>query len=119
VLDERERADAMQADTPGLVVVMCDLCGAPAIVNDALLLVRSTTVAPLVAVLPWEMLQEPGAVLGDLLGEVGDQVSGQPLTAPRVLLSLLLTRDVDADALDPGRAADDCGSGCRCGPAGR
>ena len=97
----------MQADTPGLVVVMCDLCGAPAIVNDALLLVRSTTVAPLVAVLPWEQLQEPDAVLGDLLTEVGDQVSGQPLLVPRVLLSLLLARDVDADALDPGRAADD------------
>lgn len=107
MLDERERADAMRADTPGLVVVMCDLCGAPAIVNDALLLVRSTTVAPLVAVLPWEQLQEPAAVLGDLLTEVGDQVSGQPLLAPRVLLSLLLTRDVEADALDPGRAADD------------
>jgi hypothetical protein len=107
VLDERERADAMHADTPGLVVVMCDLCGARAIVNDALLLVRSTTVAPLVAVLPWEQLQEPVEVLGDLLREAGDQVPGKPLLAPRVLLPLLLTRDVDADALDPGGAASD------------
>jgi hypothetical protein len=70
VLDEHERGDAIRPDTPGLVVVMCDSCGARAIVNDALLLVRSTTVAPLVAVLPWEQLEEPGAVLGELLTEV-------------------------------------------------
>jgi CHAT domain-containing protein/tetratricopeptide (TPR) repeat protein len=107
VLDEHERADAIRPETPGLVFVMCDLCGAAVSVNDALLLVRSTTVAPVVAVLSWEQLQEPGAVLGDLLREVGAELPGEPLLAPRVLLSLLLTRDVDADALDPGRAADE------------
>jgi CHAT domain len=107
VLDERERADAMRADTPGLVVVTCDLCGAPASVNDALLLVRSTTVAPVVVILPWEQLQAPGAVLGNLFGEVWDQLPGEPVLAPRVLLPLLLTRDLDADALDPRRAGDE------------
>ena len=107
VLDERERADAMRVDSPGLVVVMCDLCGAPASVNVALLLVRSTALAPVVVVLPWEQMQEPGAVLGELLAEVGDQVPGEPVLAPRVVLPLLLTREVDADALDPGRAGDE------------
>lgn len=106
VLDERERADAVRVDTPGLVVVACDGCGAPAVVDEALLLVRSTSVAPVVVVLPREQLQEPGAVLSDLQAEVGDRVAGKPVLAPRVLLPLLLARDVDADASDPGRAAD-------------
>jgi len=66
VLDERGSADAVRADMPGLVVVACDGCGAAGVVDDALLLVRSTAVAPVVVVLPWEQLQEPGAVLGDL-----------------------------------------------------
>lgn len=106
VLDERERADAVRVDAPGLVVVACDGCGAPAVVDDALLLVRSTAVAPVVVVLPWEQLQEPGAVLGDLQAEVGDRVAGEPVLAPRVLLPLLLARDVDADASDPDRATE-------------
>jgi len=104
VLDQRERADALQADAPGLVAVACDGCGAARTVDDALLLVRITTIAPVVMVLSWEQLQEPSAAVAELYEGAGDQVLGEPVLAPRLLLPLLLTRDLDADVSDRGRA---------------
>jgi len=109
VLDERERPDMLHLDAPGLVVVRCDSCGASATVNDALVLVWSRAVAPLIVVLPGG--QDPNSVLDELQAEVGSQILGGPVLVPRVLLPLLLTRDVDADAAAPERAAADVRDG--------
>jgi tetratricopeptide (TPR) repeat protein len=107
VLDGRERADALRPDTPGLVCVVCESCGAPREVLDALLLVRSGTVAPVVVVLSWEQLKDPGPVLSELPVPVGREVSAQPVLAPRILLPLLLVRNVDADAFNSAVATEE------------
>jgi CHAT domain len=105
LVDDRERADVLRVDAPGLITVACDGCGRFEIPETALLLVRSTTLARLLAVLSWGDLREPTARLSELQAALGNRVLGEPVIAPRILLPVLVSRDVDTDASDPGQAA--------------
>lgn len=105
LVDDRERADVLRVDTPGLSTVVCDGCGRSEMPTTALLLIRSTTFAPLVAVLSWEDLRDPVSTLSDLEAALANRVRGDPVVVPRILLPVLLSRDVDEDALEPGQAA--------------
>jgi CHAT domain-containing protein len=117
LLDSRERGDVVARPDAGLAWVVCPQCGTPADIDAPLLLIRPGNPLPLLlAVHPRELggstlappsgpvlEQEAQAVLGrNTAGIVGPMI---PL--PRILLAVVLARDVNADASDPDRAVQD------------
>lgn len=92
--------------TLGVAMTECQSCGISHELEEPLLLLRSSTIAPVIAVLPGEGA-DPTQALNDLYSLAGGQVQREPVLAPRILLPTLLERDLDADASDPAGAEEE------------
>jgi CHAT domain-containing protein/tetratricopeptide (TPR) repeat protein len=117
LLDIRERSDVIEQPGPGLAWVVCPQCGTGAQIDAPLLLIRPGNTLPLLLAVPIHELGEPslappsGPVLGQeartALGGNIEGIAGPMIPLPRLLLPVVLARDVTADAADPDRALEE------------
>ena len=110
ILHAAERPDAVAPDRLGLAVVACPACGAVALIEAPMLLVRPGDYLPLLVAVAGSELADPSPSSGpQLLGEAqaaglrGDGLIGPMVPLPRPLVPLVLTRNVASDAADPER----------------
>jgi CHAT domain-containing protein/tetratricopeptide (TPR) repeat protein len=109
ILDARERPDVLAQLTPGLVFVVCPACGTEAAIEASMLLVRPGNELGLLLAIAVGQLAELSPLTGQELaheakeayGREPDGVVGPMLPLPRLLLPLVLSRDVIADAASP------------------
>jgi tetratricopeptide (TPR) repeat protein len=114
ILHAGERPDVVAPDVLGLIVVACPACGAVALIEASMLLVRPGDYLPLLIAVAGSELADPSPSSGPQLlleaqaaGLPGDGLIGPMVPLPRPLVPLVLTRDVAADAADPERACQE------------
>src|SRR5215831_12004996 len=112
ILDARERSDVVERPGPGLTDVPCGKCGTTADIDAPLLLIRPDSPMPLLLGLPVEALGDLGPWIRELSSEALEALGGdaagitEPMMAlPRLLLPVVLGRDVMSDLDDPAGAA--------------
>ena len=113
ILDAAERPEVITPDAPGLTFVACPACGAQALIDAPLLLIRPGEALPLLLALGVSELGQPSPVSGARLERIAraersghDGVTGPMIPLPRCLLPLVLIRDVTEDCADPDGAAE-------------
>ncbi len=116
VLDAGERPDAVAPLTPGLAFVACPACGTQASIDAPMLLIRPADALPKLVAVGASELAGQSPTSGEQLAREAlaarartDDVIGPMIPLPRLLLPLVLTRDVAADSADRDRAIRDTG----------
>jgi hypothetical protein len=115
ILDVRERPDVIAQLGPGLAFAVCPACGTEAAIEAPMLLIRPGNELPLLLAVSSSELggqsppsgQELAAEAQAAIGRVIEGVVGPMIPLPRLLLPLVLTRDVAADAADPDGACQE------------
>ena len=114
ILHAGERPDAVAPDVLGLAVVACPACGAVALIEAPMLLVRPGDDLPLLVAVAGSELAHPSPSAGPQLlreaqaaGLRGDGLIGPMIPLPRPLIPLVLMRDVASDAADPEKACQE------------
>jgi len=110
ILDSRER-DPAGEPVLGLAYAVCPGCGEFSEIDAPLLLIRPGNVLPWLLGLPLHELEDPLPRIRELASEahnaLGAGAAGitEPMVSmPRLLLPIVLVRDVAADLADPDRA---------------
>jgi CHAT domain-containing protein len=113
ILDSRERDLAVEP-IQELAVAACPECGTLSEINAPLLLLRPGHVLSWLLALPLHEMGDPLPRIRELAREVSDVLGSdaarifEPMVAvPRLLLPVVLARDVTADTADPGQAAQE------------
>jgi CHAT domain-containing protein/tetratricopeptide (TPR) repeat protein len=117
LLDVRERGDVVEQLGAGLAWVVCPQCGTAEEIDAPLLLIRPGTTLPLLLAVHVRELGGPplappsGPVLEQearlALGRNTAGIAGPMIPLPRLLLSVVLIREVNADATDIDRAVQE------------
>ena len=115
ILDVRERPDVIAQLGPGLAFAVCPACGTEAEIEAPMLLIRPGNELPLLLAFASNELggqsppsgQELAAEAQAALGRAIEGIVGPMIPLPRLLLPLVLTRDVAADAADPDGACQE------------
>lgn len=111
LVDGRTDPQLLDVRSPGLLWVTYS-CEAQNVVDEPVVLIRSTELAPVIVFLSCEHLDDVD-VLADLQNDFGAIVPGPPMTVPRELLPVVLTRDTDQDtgpSSEPSGYAEHLGS---------
>ena len=113
ILDSRERDLALES-IQELAVAVCPECGTPSEINAPLLLLRPGQVLSWLLALPFHEMGDPLPLIRELAGEASDVLGTdaarvfEPVVAvPRLLLPVVLARDVTTDIADADRAAQE------------
>jgi CHAT domain-containing protein/tetratricopeptide (TPR) repeat protein len=117
LLDSRERGDVIEQPGAGLSFVVCPQCGTAAEIDAPLLVIRPDTPLPLLLGVHVRELGGPpltppsGPVLEQevraALGRNTAGIAGPMIPLPRILIPVVLMRDVNADAADPDPAVQE------------
>ena len=105
LVDGRTDPELLDVGLPGLLSVTCPSCSARRPVDEPVVLIRSTELAPVIVFLPWEQLDDVEA-LADLQTEFQAEVPAPPMVVPRELLPVILTLDTDRDARPKTKSSD-------------
>jgi hypothetical protein len=114
ILDSLERGDPAGQPVLGLAYVACPGCGDPSEIDAPLLLIRPGNVLPWLLALPLYELEDPlprirelAAEANSALGQDAARITEPMVPMPRLLLPVVLARDVTADLVDPNGAVQE------------